>query len=1054
MGDAERVSKEISERPILSKAEVETVFLYLQSWSQRQCLCCFRDAKNFERFNLVTQSIICLAVCQLRELHQDLLHCQLNLKYGTEKNPKTASEDGQQNVSNEGTLPQKAGGEAKVGPKEDASLEVKEEREDDSSTGEGSAFEGRLSADDSEELPEVWNMEEREKLFQFLSKVFLLNFPLYVAYKHSVQSKVDELSQQEASNLSAFCDLHDPEIPVYLLRNVCLFCKSGGVRAMTFCFEGRSPETFPVPLAHTMMAVVCNLKLWLNFRSIVQLFVPLRSKVLRYMCCLGDKDLRLPGIKTMADFMWSAVKDPLESPLTFDKDGLDLAFKYFTSPTLTMRLAGIAQINSNINLFNEMCNNDSIIEVENVGQNLANWLIENQIISHIFGPNLHVEVIKQSHIILSFLAMEGKITDDHIDIVWQALQLKHCSKQVHDLLPPLIKNLEAGPVLHLYGLLCKMEPKDHTEQSLYLASALIKFIWTSGGSCSGRGIRPPTALANLPLGHPGARDAADIDGHADTSSSENSVSVEASNSEDEQPDSSQQSEGQKSPSDGSDRTRSCKQPLKPPIEEEVKTPLDNSSECLKAKLLECGNEKLPKEMKDPCNAIEEAFKEVSKENKERVVEFSSSEVEKKEDKPEESVKVNDVAVEKVKKVCASEELVDDKDMDADAEKSGGEESPGDGKRKLYRKRKKACQGKERNSYFKKERQVKLLVTDSCESVKEKKNKGQEDEDEEEDEEEDMNLGEGKDEEEDAESSSEVSSKDNAIIIHEVMSSHTESCNSTSKNKLEVNSMELDQQVPNVVISEVMEEAMTEEEGSYSSRMSNKSEKNMADFDGEESGCEDELVQLAARARVHMGSHISHQGGVVTFHPHFCSRLPPSLAVDNPGIVPRGLFSNFKADDVCRPGSTLIWDLLQDDKIFIEGCLENLSKNETVVVSLRLLPKLFASFQQFRGMDTHRVTGWAEKEHNMMSHFFNNLKVYMTEGSKVNLYTHQTEVQVRLQFLTSIYSAVGSADSFKYAYHLRRWALEDEVSKGSFGMVQERVGAPLRVLIRPAGTAEK
>jgi ubiquitin carboxyl-terminal hydrolase 34 len=40
--------------------------------------------------------------------------------------------------------------------------------------------------------------------------------------------------------------------------------------------------------------------------------------------------------------------------------------------------------------------------------------------------------------------------------------------------------------------------------------------------------------------------------------------------------------------------------------------------------------------------------------------------------------------------------------------------------------------------------------------------------------------------------------------------------------------------------------MSGEEGSYSSRMSNKSEKNMADFDGEESGCDDELVQLAAQ----------------------------------------------------------------------------------------------------------------------------------------------------------------------------------------------------------------
>jgi ubiquitin carboxyl-terminal hydrolase 34 len=61
---------------------------------------------------------------------------------------------------------------------------------------------------------------------------------------------------------------------------------------------------------------------------------------------------------------------------------------------------------------------------------LAAWILNNRIVDHIFGPNLHVEVIKQSHILLNFLAVEGKITNDHINVIWQAAQLKHCSKQV------------------------------------------------------------------------------------------------------------------------------------------------------------------------------------------------------------------------------------------------------------------------------------------------------------------------------------------------------------------------------------------------------------------------------------------------------------------------------------------------------------------------------------------------------------------------------------------------------------------------------------------------
>lgn len=86
----------------------------------------------------------------------------------------------------------------------------------------------------------------------------------------------------------------------------------------------------------------------------------------------------------------------------------------------------------------------------------------------------------------------------------------------------------------------------------------------------------------------------------------------------------------------------------------------------------------------------------------------------------------------------------------------------------------------------------------------------------------------------------------------------------------------------------------------------------------------------------------------------------------------------------------LWDLLQDDMIhqladglshetekifwntvcwssdrrirmkFIDGCLDNLSKNYSVNTSLRLLPKFLMSFQQYRGgMDTHQILLWAD-----------------------------------------------------------------------------------------------
>lgn len=66
--------------------------------------------------------------------------------------------------------------------------------------------------------------------------------------------------------------------------------------------------------------------------------------VCRYLCKLSDQELRQSAARNMADLMWSTVKEPLDSALCFDKESLDLAFKYFMSPTLTMRLAGLSQI--------------------------------------------------------------------------------------------------------------------------------------------------------------------------------------------------------------------------------------------------------------------------------------------------------------------------------------------------------------------------------------------------------------------------------------------------------------------------------------------------------------------------------------------------------------------------------------------------------------------------------------------------------------------------------------------------------------------------------------
>ena len=44
-----------------------------------------------------------------------------------------------------------------------------------------------------------------------------------------------------------------------------------------------------------------------------------------------------------------------------------------------------------------------------VGDQFSDWIIENEIVEKIFGPNIHVEVLKQAHLILHFLSTESKV---------------------------------------------------------------------------------------------------------------------------------------------------------------------------------------------------------------------------------------------------------------------------------------------------------------------------------------------------------------------------------------------------------------------------------------------------------------------------------------------------------------------------------------------------------------------------------------------------------------------------------------------------------------------
>lgn len=76
--------------------------------------------------------------------------------------------------------------------------------------------------------------------------------------------------------------------------------------------------------------------------------------------------------------------------------------------------------------------------------------------------------------------------------------------------------------------------------------------------------------------------------------------------------------------------------------------------------------------------------------------------------------------------------------------------------------------------------------------------------------------------------------------------------------------------------------MSPDDGScHSSRISNKSEKNMADFDGEEALSEDELAQIHAQAQYsnpHITPHLSSMASLYHSHLPKCKALHLDLSL--------------------------------------------------------------------------------------------------------------------------------------------------------------------------------
>uniref|UniRef100_A0A915I518 Uncharacterized protein n=1 Tax=Romanomermis culicivorax TaxID=13658 RepID=A0A915I518_ROMCU len=137
-------------------------------------------------------------------------------------------------------------------------------------------------------------------------------------------------------------------------------------------------------------------------------------------------------------------------------------------------------------------------------------------------------------------------------------------------------------------------------------------------------------------------------------------------------------------------------------------------------------------------------------------------------------------------------------------------------------------------------------------------------------------------------------------------------------------------------------------------------------------------------------------------------------------------------EICQPGQTLLWDLLQDDaygerlspeneelalqylqdlfisepfisRQFVKACLENLREHKSSVISFKLLAKLFHSFRQITSsQQIAAMAFWSDIESNLLNIVLEDLNVWHAHSARFE-YGAEIEIKVRLNFLDLIYS---------------------------------------------------
>ncbi len=182
------------------------------------------------------------------------------------------------------------------------------------------------------------------------------------------------------------------------------------------------------------------------------------------------KDLKLDAATKVLIRVRDAGQSNVEENKKMERAELNIALKFVRSPFLEKRIRGMNEIDRIIELVkdDEICKMNTKREM--TGIEMAEWLIQSQLIEQVLEERPHVELIKRCPKILTFLATHGQIPEKYLNKLWQATKGKHDSilKAAYNVIIELAQELTEAHNDYLFEKFREIPITSYTSEFLHM----------------------------------------------------------------------------------------------------------------------------------------------------------------------------------------------------------------------------------------------------------------------------------------------------------------------------------------------------------------------------------------------------------------------------------------------------------------------------------------------------------------------------------------------------------------------------------------------------------